>query len=451
MRVILAALPLISLAFGSAQFSNIEKCLTEFGSASHKHVSTASSTTTVTGADVNVAITVQSTHVVTPLKKTKTVTYTASSSHSSAASGSTITVTATDKIKNFTTIYDVATVSHTNTIVKTIPTPDGFLPIANTTSTYPAVHKNATATLSYSSVHASLKASASAQVSVSGSVSARSAKDAEAHLDGKNFASIVSCIKSIIIQHTNTHTHTAKPTTVTMPASTTTVTVTISSSAISSAVSAAASSASSMVSAAASSVSSEVSAAASSASSAVSSATSAVSASGSVSASADASASATLDARGLFNHKSVVTQTVTTSIYIPATVTDYPSTVTAQVSTTVTSYAACATSNQLGPYLVNGNAIIGVSSVELGASKFPSKIVNAESATECCEICMELGDCTASGFMAESKDFGFCYIYTSNSCAAQSDHQMTYTSKAGVVSRLAMTIGNGACGYIEKK
>ncbi|GAB7351794.1 hypothetical protein MBLNU459_g2367t1 [Dothideomycetes sp. NU459] len=447
MKVVLAALPLFSVVLGgsahfssaSAKLSDIEKCLTEFGSLSRTHVSTSTSTTTVQQADVNVAVTVRPTHTVTPLVKTKTMTYTHSGhitqSVADDAVTSTVTVTSTDMFKNYTTIYQVATVSVTSTITTTVPTPSGFLPIANTTSSYPVAQNNLTMSGTMKSSashkypvqslsHTSASASASASAGVSASASASlAARDGKGHSQGKSFANVVSCLKSVLVQKTKTHTKTGEPTTVTIPASTTTVTVTVS--------------ASDSASVAASD-SASISASAS--------------VSASESASASASASASLDARGIFNHHhgngdAVTTKTVVTSVTVPATVITYSRTVTAQVSTTVTSYAACATNNQLGPYLVNGNAIIGVSSVEVNASH---KLSTATSATDCCEMCMKLGDCTASGFIAETRNFGFCYLYTTNTCAAQSDHQLTYNTFQGVVSKLAMTVSNGACGYVEK-
>ncbi|KAI4725629.1 hypothetical protein E4T49_06600 [Aureobasidium sp. EXF-10728] len=231
----IASFPLFSLALGAVNWSALESCVTESGTASVKTVSTSVSTTTVQQPDILVRHTFHPQHLVTPLPFTKTWTHTFQETDT-AVSTVVIHLTQTEFVPT-STIVNTYTQTEVSSVYTTVPAPSGFLPISNTTnSAYPngqSLSSSASASKSSASqstpTHAAFNTTASA--SGNGESGASAGIDGSANLDTRNiknlkqFAHAVHCLKSVLVQKTVDTTTTGTTQTSTLAQATVTATV----------------------------------------------------------------------------------------------------------------------------------------------------------------------------------------------------------------------------------
>ncbi|GAB7353341.1 hypothetical protein MBLNU459_g3830t2 [Dothideomycetes sp. NU459] len=136
---------------------------------------------------------------------------------------------------------------------------------------------------------------------------------------------------------------------------------------------------------------------------------------------------------------------ITSIIHAPAASTVTVNVVqTAVANVTVTSHAACATSNQRGTTFKNGQYIV-IEQLLNAADATAQNHGKVASAAACCELCFNTPLCAASSFGG-----GFCFLLGVSTCSAQSSNPVTYYTQAfsGTQPYSNMTVGNGPCGYI---
>ncbi|KAI5203879.1 hypothetical protein E4T39_03930 [Aureobasidium subglaciale] len=388
----IVAFPLFSLALGAVNWSALESCVTESGTASVKTVSTSMSTTTVQQPDLVVKHTFHPQHLVTLRPFTKTWTHIVQETNT-AVSTITINLTKTALVPT-STIVNTHTQTHVSNVYTTITAPAGFLPISDTinsaypngkssdSSTTPALKSSSVSSQSSTrpAVSASVvsgsnvTASASGLAALSGSVGfGGSAKLDERGLGLKGlkqFAHAVHCLKSVLIQKTIATTVTGTTQTSTLAQATATVTV---------------------------------------------------------------SATVTAMVQPKFGRGKTIyitSWTTTTKGYNAYS----NAVVTAEVTSTIKAYAACQTNNIL-------------SSVASISGKAKYKTTVAGSAQQCCEQCQQSSNCVGSAFQSLLPLGGRCLIYYADTCPAQSANSLQYTLPA-IKQFGTYAVSNGMCGYM---
>ncbi|CAD0086831.1 unnamed protein product [Aureobasidium vineae] len=385
----ITAFPLFSLVLGAVNWSALESCVTQSGTASVKTVSTSVSTTTVQQPDILVKHTFHPQHLVTPRPFTKTWTHTFQETDT-AVSTVVVHLTHTEFVPN-STIVNTYTQTEVSSVYTTVPAPSDFLPISNTTnSAYPngqslssSASTSKSSALQSSSMPAAASGTAAARFNMTASASGNDGSGASAGTDGsanldtrnlknlKQFAHAVHCLKSVLVQKTVDTTTTGTTQTSTLAQATVTATV---------------------------------------------------------------SATITAMVQPKFGHgKTVYTTSYTTvtkgyNVYSNKFVT-------AQVTSTVKAYAACQTNNVI-------NALAPPS------GKAKSKTTVAGSAQQCCEQCQQTSNCVGSAFQALLPLGGRCIIYYADTCPAQSANSLQYTLAAPKQSLGTYALSNGVCGYM---
>ncbi|KAI5247764.1 hypothetical protein E4T43_01741 [Aureobasidium subglaciale] len=388
----IAVFPLFSLALGAVNWSALESCVTESGTASVKTVSTSMSTTTVQQPDLVVKHTFHPQHLVTLRPFTKTWTHIIQETDTAV---STITVNLTQTVLVPTsTIVKTYTQTHVSNVYTTIPAPAGFLPISDTTnSAYPDGQSSDSSTTSgpkptsvssQSSSRPAVSASAASNFNTTASASGLPGLSGSVGFGGsvnlderglglkglKQFAHAVHCLKSVLIQKTIDTTVTGTTQTSTLVQATATVTI-------------------------------------------------------------SATVTAMVQPK-LGRGKTVYTTSWTTTTkgynaYSNAVVT-------AEVTSTMKAYAACQTNNILS----------SVASIS-GKTKYKTTI--AGSAQQCCEQCQQSSNCIGSAFQVLLPLGGRCLIYYADTCPAQSANSLQYTLPAMKQSG-TYAVSNGMCGYM---
>jgi hypothetical protein len=115
------------------------------------------------------------------------------------------------------------------------------------------------------------------------------------------------------------------------------------------------------------------------------------------------------------------------------------------ISSIVTSYDACATSNFLGP-LPDGSMIDNIYNNGIGQPSTFS-VQPASSQYDCCVTCITNSICTGSAFYISQ---GLCILLqnSAGTCGAQASSSGFYVYEpAGSVS-VSFTVSNGNCGFL---
>ncbi|KAI4793744.1 hypothetical protein E4T44_12608 [Aureobasidium sp. EXF-8845] len=385
----LAAFPLFSLALGAVNWSAFEQCVTESATTSAKSVSTSSSTTTIQQPDVFVKHTFHPQHLFTPKPFTKTWTRTFLQTDT-AVSTITVRLTHTELIPT-STVVNTYTQTHVSSVYTTVPVPSGFLPIADTANSASSNAQSMSSSTSKASAKSLSKPAASATAggnfNMTAMASGAAALGVSAGLSGsadlgarnvkniknvKQFAHAVHCLKSILVQKTIDTTITGTTQTSTLAQATVTATV---------------------------------------------------------------SATVTAQIQPKFGRGKTAYTTSWTTVTQGYNV--YTNKfVTAEVTSTIKSYAACQTNNVLG----------SVATVS-GKAKF--KTIVASSAQQCCEQCQQSSNCVGSAYQALLPLGGRCLIYYADTCPAQSANSLQFTLAPAKQPFGTYALSNGACGYFS--